>query len=102
MNNDFVKSQKIIKTPDQKIRVFVSSTIKDLSEERVAALNAIRKLHLAPIMFELNAKPQEAENVYRAYVEQSHIFIGIYGGRDTDGLRLIEVFRGLKMSIIAP
>jgi predicted ATPase len=81
MNNDFVKSQKIIKTPDQKIRVFVSSTIKDLSEERVAALNAIRKLHLAPIMFELNAKPQEAENVYRAYVEQSHIFIGIYGER---------------------
>jgi predicted ATPase len=30
-------------------------------------------------MFELGARPHQARDIYKAYVEQSHIFIGIYG-----------------------
>jgi Domain of unknown function (DUF4062) len=39
----------VILTPDQRVRVFVSSTLKELAEERAAALRAIRRLHLIPI-----------------------------------------------------
>ena len=30
-------------------------------------------------MFELGARPHPAKDLYRAYLDQSHIFIGIYG-----------------------
>ncbi|OGO60355.1 MAG: hypothetical protein A2032_02745 [Chloroflexi bacterium RBG_19FT_COMBO_49_13] len=68
----------LIRTPDQRLRVFVSSTLRELAEERVAVNEAITQLHLAPVMFELGARPHPAINLYRAYLEQSHIFIGIY------------------------
>ena len=67
-----------IKTPDQKLRVFISSTINELAEERRLARDVINKLRLTPILFELGARPHPPRDLYRAYVEQSHIFIGIY------------------------
>src|SRR5690348_11973147 len=42
-----------IRTPDQRLRVFVSSTLQELSEERVAARQAISRLRLIPVLFEL-------------------------------------------------
>lgn len=68
----------IIKTPDQRLRVFVSSTVNELAEERRAASEAIKALRLSPVLFELGARPHAPREVYRAYLEQSHIFIGIY------------------------
>src|SRR5688500_9112167 len=68
----------MIKTPDQRLRVFVSSTVNELSEERDAATEAIRALRLSPVLFELGARPHAPQEVYRAYLAQSHIFIGIY------------------------
>jgi predicted ATPase/Tfp pilus assembly protein PilF len=68
----------LIRTPDQRLRVFVSSTLRELADERAAVREAITQLHLAPVMFELGARPHPAINLYRAYLEQSHIFIGIY------------------------
>jgi predicted ATPase len=68
-----------IKTPDQRLRVFISSTLKELKGERNAAYEAVSRLHLTPILFELGARPHLARDLYKAYVEQSHIFIGIYG-----------------------
>ncbi len=68
----------IIRTPDQRLRVFVSSTLRELADERTAVREAITQLRLAPVMFELGARPHPAVNLYRAYLEQSHIFIGIY------------------------
>lgn len=68
----------LIRTPDQRLRVFVSSTLRELADERAAVKDAITQLHLAPVMFELGARPHPAINLYRAYLEQSHIFIGIY------------------------
>ena len=68
----------LIRTPDQKLRVFVSSTLRELAPEREAARAAIARLRLAPVLFELGARPHPARELYRAYLEQSHIFVGIY------------------------
>ena len=47
----------IIKTPDQRVRVFISSTINELAEERKAAREAIENLRLIPVFFEAGARP---------------------------------------------
>ena len=71
----------VILTPDQRVRVFVSSTLEELAEERAAALRAIRRLHLVPVWFESGARPHPPQSMYRAYLEQSQIFVGIYWQR---------------------
>jgi predicted ATPase len=67
-----------IRTPDQRLRVFVSSTLKELAAERRAARGAIEKLRLAPVMFELGARPHPPRELYRAYLQQSDVFVGLY------------------------
>ncbi len=67
-----------IRTPDQRIRVFVSSTLRELEPEREAARAAIESLRLAPVMFELGARPHPPRSLYRAYLAQSDIFVGLY------------------------
>jgi predicted ATPase len=69
---------RIIRTPDQRLRVFVSSTLQELAAERAAAQAAITRLRFAPVMFELGARPHPPRDLYRAYLDQSHVFIGIY------------------------
>ncbi|MFE5408665.1 ATP-binding protein [Microbacterium sp. NPDC056569] len=68
----------VIRTPDQKLRVFVSSTLAELADERVAVRRAITTLGLAPVMFELGARPHPPQELYRAYLAQSDVFIGLY------------------------
>lgn len=67
-----------IRTPDQRLRVFVSSTMQELAEERAAARKAVQGLHMSPILFESGARPHPPRDLYRAYLEQSDIFVGIY------------------------
>ena len=67
-----------IRTPDQRIRVFLSSTLRELEPEREAARAAIESLRLAPVMFELGARPHPPRSLYRAYLAQSDIFVGVY------------------------
>jgi predicted ATPase len=67
-----------IRTPDQRLRVFVSSTLGELADERQAVRRAIETLRLTPVMFELGARPYPPRALYRAYLEQSHVFLGIY------------------------
>ena len=74
-------ARSIIRTPDQRLRVFVSSTLQELAGEREAARAAIEQLRLAPVMFELGARPHPPQDLYRAYLDQSHVFIGIYWQR---------------------
>ncbi|KAF2412254.1 hypothetical protein B1729_16040 [Microbacterium sp. B35-04] len=69
----------MIRTPDQRIRVFVSSTLRELGDEREAVRSAIERLRLAPVMFELGARPHPPRDLYRSYLAQSDVFIGIYG-----------------------
>jgi uncharacterized protein DUF4062 len=65
-----------IRTPDQRVRVFVSSTLRELAAERAAAQSAITRLHLTPTMFELGARHHPPRDLYRAYLAQSEVFVG--------------------------
>ena len=70
-----------IRTPDQRLRVFVSSTLAELAPERAAVARAIEALRLTPVMFELGARPHPPRELYRAYLAQSDIFVGLYWQR---------------------
>jgi predicted ATPase len=76
-----VNQKRVIRTPDQRLRVFVSSTLQELEDERSAAKAAITALRLSPVLFELGARAHPPRDLYRAYLEQSHIFVGIYWQR---------------------
>lgn len=84
----------VIRTPDQRIRVFVSSTLRELAAERAAVRTAIEGMQLAPVMFELGARPHPPRELYRSYLAQSDVFVGIYAesygwvapGEDVSGL----------------
>jgi predicted ATPase len=71
----------VIRTPDQRVRVFVSSTLGELAEERLSVRAAVQDLRLTPVMFELGARPHPPRELYRAYLEQSDVFVGVYGER---------------------
>ena len=73
--------EPMIRTPDQRLRVFVSSTLGELAEERRAVSRAISALRLTPVLFELGARPHPPREVYRAYLAQSDVFIGLYWQR---------------------
>jgi hypothetical protein len=47
----------VILTPDQRVRVFISSTLEELAAERAAARRAITRLHLVPVWYESGARP---------------------------------------------
>jgi predicted ATPase len=68
----------LIRTPDQRVRVFVSSTLQELADERRAARAGVTRLRLVPVMFELGARPHPPRQVYRSYIAQSQVFVGIY------------------------
>src|SRR5438876_3452080 len=71
----------LIRTPEQRVRVFVSSTLDELAPERAAAREAITQLRLTPVLFESGARPYPPRELYRAYLGQSDIFIGLYWQR---------------------
>ena len=70
-----------IRTPDQRLRVFVSSTLAELAEERAAVARAVSALRLTPVLFELGARPHPPRELYRAYLAQSDVFVGLYWQR---------------------
>ncbi len=80
-DEDRSASATVIRTPDQRLRVFVSSTLGELAPERSAVRDAIDGVHLTPVMFELGARPHPPQELYRAYLDQSHVFLGIYWER---------------------
>jgi predicted ATPase len=69
----------MIRTPDQRLRVFVSSTLQEMAAERQAVRDAVTRLRLVPVMFELGARPHPPRQVYRSYLAQSQVFVGVYG-----------------------
>jgi Domain of unknown function (DUF4062) len=84
----------VIRTPDQRVRVFVSSTLGELAPERRAVTSAITQMRLTPVLFELGARPYAPRDLYRAYLKQSDVFVGVYAesygwiapGMDVSGL----------------
>lgn len=53
----------------------------ELAPERSAAREAVESLRLTPVLFELGARPHPPRALYRAYLEQSQVFVGIYWQR---------------------
>lgn len=76
-----INSAARIRTPDQRVRVFVSSTLDELAAERAAVREAITQLRLTPVLFESGARPYAPRELYQAYLAQSDIFVGIYWQR---------------------
>jgi predicted ATPase len=72
------RDEVVIRTPDRRLRVFVSSTLGELAEERRAVSRAVSALRLTPVMFEVGARPYPPAEVYRAYLAQADVFIGVY------------------------
>src|SRR5262245_20636810 len=91
---DAMGQDVVIRTPDQRLRVFVSSTLQELAVERQAVREAVHRLRLVPVMFELGARPHPPRQLYRAYLAQSQVFVGVYWqsygwvapGEETSGL----------------
>jgi predicted ATPase len=76
--NEGLPGDEVIRTPDRRLRVFVSSTLSELAEERRAVSRAISALRLTPVMFEVGARPHPPQDLYRAYLAQSDMFVGLY------------------------
>ena len=68
-----------ILTQDRRIRVFLSSRLVEFADERQALVRMIHKMGLTPIFFEETPRPHPPRNLYSAFLEQSDIFIGVYG-----------------------
>jgi predicted ATPase len=68
----------VIRTPDQRLRVFVSSTLQELAPERDAVHDTVRRMRLTPVMFELGSRPHPPRELYRSYLAQSDVFVGLY------------------------
>jgi hypothetical protein len=71
-------SNDLIHTPDQRLRVFVSSTLGELADERRSVSRAVSALRLTPVLFELGERPHPPRELYPAYLAQSDVFIGLY------------------------
>src|SRR5262245_40971515 len=70
-----------IRTPDQRLRGFVSSTLAELADERAAWAPPISHVRRRPVMAELGARRPPPRELYRAYLAQSDIFVGLYWQR---------------------
>jgi predicted ATPase len=93
--------EAVIRTPDRRLRVFVSSTLGELAEERRAVERAISALRLTPVMFELGARPYPPREVYQQYLTQSDVFIGLYwqrSGQPAPGARVSGVAEEFELS----
>jgi hypothetical protein len=88
-----------IRPPEQRVRVFVSSTLDELAAERAAAREAITQLRLAPILFESGARPYPPRELYRAYLAQSDIFFGTSSEADEVLEQLAQL---LDKSLVQP
>jgi predicted ATPase len=72
------QDETVVRTPDRRLRVFVSSTLGELAGERRAVSRAVSALRLTPVMFEAGARPYPPAEVYRAYLARSDVFVGVY------------------------
>ncbi|GIF74447.1 ATP-binding protein [Asanoa siamensis] len=67
-----------IRTPDNRLRVYVSSTLDELAVERAAVKDAVLGLRLIPVLAESGARPHPVRDIHRAYLAQSQVFVGVY------------------------
>ncbi|HEX2058122.1 MAG TPA: tetratricopeptide repeat protein [Actinomycetota bacterium] len=70
------QSPAVIRTPDQRLRVYVSGDPARLAAERTAARRAVESLHLTPVTVDLEGAA--GRQVAAAYLGQSNAFVGVY------------------------
>jgi predicted ATPase/class 3 adenylate cyclase len=73
----------------------------ELAAERRAVVRAISALRLTPVLFEEGARPHPPRDLYRAYLAQSDIFVGLYWqhyGRVGPGMELSSLEEELQQS----
>jgi hypothetical protein len=71
----------VISTPDQRVRVFISSTLEELAAERAAARRAISRLHPVPVWYESGARLHPPRCMYRA-LRQARAWLGNLTGAE--------------------
>ena len=63
-------------------RVFISSVMEELRNERAAAADAVRSLGARPVLFEeFGGRDADPQDAYLGEVETSQIYVGILGRR---------------------
>jgi hypothetical protein len=78
-----------------KLRVFISSTIRECYEERSVVQGAITSLHHQPVLFEkLGSRPYPPRDLYLSRLRDSQIMVAIY--RSEYGY--IDVANGMSIS----
>ena len=81
--------------------MFVSSTLVELADERQAVAAAISGVGLTSVMFEQGARPHPPRDLYRAYLSQSDIFVGLYWqsyGRIPPGMEITGLEEEFELS----
>ena len=68
-----------IRTPDQRLRVFISALPDELVAEVAVVRGAVQRLRLTPLIVEIPDGLPAARHMWQGYLEQSHVFIGLYG-----------------------
>lgn len=64
------------------MKVFISSTYRDLIDHRAAAVDAVQRLGLHAVGMEhFGARPDEPKRACLAEIAESDLFVGIYGSR---------------------
>src|SRR5262249_42543151 len=91
----------MILTPDQRVRVFISSTLGELAAERAAARRGITRLHLVPAWYESGGPPHPPRCQDRAFLEERPGLVGVFvewGGMvGIDGQRWGGVAWGMEV-----
>ena len=70
------QSPDLIRTPDQRLRIYVSGDPMRLPAERLAARSAVESLHLTPVTVDVEGAA--GRQVAAAYMGQSNAFVGVY------------------------
>jgi predicted ATPase/Tfp pilus assembly protein PilF len=60
------------------LRFFVSANLQELTEERLVVRSVIQQSGHACVMFEMGARPHPPQSLYRPYIQQCQVFVGIY------------------------
>jgi hypothetical protein len=103
--NEASRVEAGIRPPDRRLRVFVSSTVGEAGElaaERRAVVRAISALRLTPVLFEAGARPYPPRALYRAYLAQSDVFVGLYWqryGRVEPGMEVSGLEEELQLAL---
>jgi hypothetical protein len=79
----FADRRAVVLTPDQRVRVFVSSTREELAEERAAARRAIRRLHLIPVWHEAPGRTRRGTCTGPTWSRAR--FLSVFTGNGTAG-----------------